>query len=250
VTQPPVTWGGALDESLFTQAVTQATDWRENLQQTHKAAAIARLRAERDAWENQRRDQQTAQVWGNWNVYTFYSSADTTETTVTNAVYGARTWIASTDSTVATTWLKWNTAYVVYNGDRPPVPAPLTAEQLRLAREGAEADLRAKHAKETAARERAKALLREFLDEQQRDTLDKHRWFEVVSPAGRRYRITQGRAGNVYLIEGGHQVMRYCIHPADMVPDEDTMLAQALMVRCAEDEFVNIANKTPLRAAA
>jgi hypothetical protein len=235
---------GALNESLFGQA-----------QDNGRQLAEAKFREARRGYEQQtQQTATTAQVWGNWNVRYFYASTGSTETTATDGTIG-QTWIVDSTQATGTTWVVWNTQYMVYNGDRPPVPAqiPFSPEQLeeqRLARERARAARLAKEAKQAEAHERARVLLREFLDEQQRDTLDKHRWFEVVSPAGRRYRIHQGRQGNVYLIEGGHQVMRYCIHPSEWVPDEDTMLAQALMVRCAEDDFVNIANKTPLRAAA
>ena len=39
-----------------------------------------------------------------------------------------------------------------------------------------------------------------------------------------------------------------CIHPDEMVPDHDTMLAQLLWLKCNEAEFLRVANITRLAA--
>jgi hypothetical protein len=168
-----------------------------------------------------------------------------------NVIYLTNSSIYATDAT--TQWIQWNsTADNLYRpiGYNPaPVRQPSQAE-LDLARQ--QAAERAKAAEE--ARAKAARLLREFLDEKQKDTLEKHKWFEVVTPKGNRYRIQHGRTGNVYRMErhkDGKQdvaVMRYCIHPEEYVPDEDTMLAQMLMLKTEEDRFEQVANKTRLAA--
>jgi hypothetical protein len=48
----------------------------------------------------------------------------------------------------------------------------------------------------------------------------------------------------VYLVdENDKPLSRYCIHPRDAVPDEDTMLMQMLMLETNEQEFLRIANR-------
>lgn len=66
----------------------------------------------------------------------------------------------------------------------------------------------------------------------------------MSAPAtGRRYRIRLGRARNVDLVGPDGRVQRtYCCHPAEMVPNEDTMLAQLLMLRTEEEAFLSLAN--------
>ena len=118
-------------------------------------------------------------------------------------------------------------------------------EQRRVAEEGQrEAEQRA--ALRKAAQERAKLLLVANLKEDQRRDLDTKRHFIVHSKSGeRRYRIRQGRTGNVDLLNAaGAVVAKFCIHPAVLCPDEDTMLAQKLMIETDEDGFLLTANKT------
>jgi hypothetical protein len=263
-----VTFGGLAELQSLTAFPPRAERKLRMMQEAAQARRAARF------WQDQQHTEQTistARVWHDWNLQYVYTTTATAAndsvwfSTVQDAAAYDITWQAwssdaeSTGTTITSNvWGTWNCAYITYNGDRPPVGiapplVPFSPEQLAEQQRQTEARRVAAEAKakrDAEAREKAKALLREFLDDHQRDTLDKHRWFEVVSPAGRTYRIHQGRQGNVFLIEGGHQVMRYCIHPAEWVPDEDTMLAQALMLRCSEDDFVTIANKTPLRAAA
>lgn len=121
----------------------------------------------------------------------------------------------------------------------------LNEEQRRVAEEGQrEAEQRA--ALRKAAQERAKLLLVANLKEDQRRDLDTKRHFIVHSKSGeRRYRIRQGRTGNVDLLNAaGAVVAKFCIHPAVLCPDEDTMLAQKLMIETDEDGFLLTANKT------
>jgi hypothetical protein len=162
-------------------------------------------------------------------------------------------------STQKTTWLRWNDYYTTgnnstalytnaavwreWNGLRRPADdwrSPSHRAMCeRINREAAE------------ARARARVLLEEHLTEEQRAVLSREKFFEVLSRDGRRrYRITHGRAGNVYLLgPDGRPVTRYCAHPVDRVPDEDTMLAQKLMLESCEEDFLRLANATPLRPA-
>lgn len=95
------------------------------------------------------------------------------------------------------------------------------------------------------ARLKAEELLRESLDEEQREQFNRTKWFFVISQSGKRYRIRHGWAGNIdELNEKDEIVAGYCIHPATQVPIEDSMLIQKLMLEADEQHLLQIANKT------
>ncbi len=104
------------------------------------------------------------------------------------------------------------------------------------------------------ADDRAEALLRENLSPEQLVDYRRRREFDVVkvkfgSPP-RRYRITRGWAGNVFLVgDDGAMVAKFCIHPVEEIPFADNMLAQKLMLELDEEQFLRVANRTALRAA-
>jgi hypothetical protein len=94
-----------------------------------------------------------------------------------------------------------------------------------------------------AASERAESLLTRCLTTAQRGELASVGWFMVVASSGRRYQIRRGRVRNVIEVDfAGKRLRTYCCHPADHVPDADTMLAQKLMLEMSEDEFLRLAN--------
>jgi len=102
------------------------------------------------------------------------------------------------------------------------------------------------------AREKAEALLREFLSAEQIEALEKRNAFQLesISKDGsrKRYEIQRGRQGNVFLLDQkGERVEKYCIHPFEYVPDADTMLTQKLLLESNEELFLKTANRTPLR---
>jgi hypothetical protein len=122
----------------------------------------------------------------------------------------------------------------------------------------------ARAAREQAARERWRAerqeaqrraaiLLREHLTHEQIEELMQERHFRVQAPSGIVYRIDVGYARNVRrLDETGRPIETYCIHPADAlgIPEEDSMLAQKLMLETSEADFLRIANRHPADAPA
>jgi serine phosphatase RsbU (regulator of sigma subunit) len=123
------------------------------------------------------------------------------------------------------------------------------AEQARQAREQADADAKRVKAKADAERERAMELLREHLDEEQREQLEAKGEFEVESQNGNRYAIKKGYAGNVFRLDAKRKrVTQYCIHPVDLVPDGDAMLAQMCWIKWNEEQFLKVANATRLAA--
>jgi hypothetical protein len=95
------------------------------------------------------------------------------------------------------------------------------------------------------ARARACELLREHLNETQREQFDRARSFIVVAQSGRRYRIRAAATSNVREeAEGVDYCMQFRTDPQCLsIPVEDLMLAQKLLLECDEPQFLRIANK-------
>jgi hypothetical protein len=92
---------------------------------------------------------------------------------------------------------------------------------------------------------KAVALLRDALSIEQREDFDNHNYFYVIGgESGKRFRIDNGRAGNVKLLEGDRIMQSLCAHPAMRCPNEDTMLVQMIMLEHMENQFVDTANIT------
>jgi hypothetical protein len=171
-------------------------------------------------------------------------------------------WIISSGqcSVASVTWTVWNDVYTtnvsanaiisgqpfVVNQRTPEEIQVAIAEQERL-RIQAEAAAAADRKRSVQAVGRARALLDSVLSAAQRKTLQELKFFdlEVLARDGAKkvYRIRQGRSGNVDLLgPDGKPIRRYCAHPSLYVPDEDTMLAQKLMLETAEEQFLATAN--------
>jgi len=89
--------------------------------------------------------------------------------------------------------------------------------------------------------QKARELLLSALSPGQRYNLTRHGWFEVISNKGHRWviRADVGVSYNVY-----HNRYKYCAHiRGGSVPKDDHLLAQALMLRTDENQFLRIANK-------
>ena len=92
---------------------------------------------------------------------------------------------------------------------------------------------------------RAKRLLVQQLDEDQKRMLMEKDCFYMRSEKGKLFKIKNGRSGNVYLMKDDkedkiHQVL--CAHPDAYCPNYDTMLAQKLMLETDEEQFLRTAN--------
>lgn len=153
------------------------------------------------------------------------------------------TWSGWTALRASDSWHSWNVAWID-DEEREEVQA---AHERAVLRQQAR-ELKAQQDRE-AAEARAEALLHENLDSVQREDLEKKRYFHVRAKSGRWYRICVGVAGNVYRIENGREVEKFCIHPPDSYPTPDVMLAQKLLLEADEDAFRRTANITPMRAA-
>lgn len=154
--------------------------------------------------------------------------------------------MGSTTSAAAVSWHNINGSYVdnlwrIWTTQPTVQEGRLLRAQQRAWRRQEVA--RAREADE--ARGRAETLLQAHLSPAQAESLTTHGWFEVTV-AGVTYRIKRGHAGNVVRVDVGREVERYCIHPAEFVPDADAMLAQKLLLEADPAEFRRIANRTAL----
>lgn len=148
-------------------------------------------------------------------------------------------------------WYTWTTEES--SGSSMPFVAPINIEDLREQRRQQILEkVREQERKQKEANKKADNLLKSLLTPEQIKELDEHSCFIVPSPSGDKfYRIKRGRAGNIEeLNQKREAVATLCIHPRESVPNADTMLAQKLMIETNEDEFLRIANRTPLPVAA
>lgn len=119
-----------------------------------------------------------------------------------------------------------------------------TAEQMEAHREERERAAQER----VAARTRARILLDDFLDDEQKQELNYHGRFHVTGSRGRRYCIrASGQSGNVDLLkpDGGVQAT-LCAHPrsagGSYLPEGDAWLMQMIELRHDEDHFLRTAN--------
>jgi hypothetical protein len=173
-------------------------------------------------------------VWADW-----VTSASATTCTVQSSTGDVWTgWLNCTTSSTTSTaydWTAWNAPLQLTQAQKDAQKAE------RLKREE---DAKKRAEERVAARERAKRLLLESLDEEQKKQYAKDKFFYVLSEKGdRRYRIKQGSHGNVELVNPeGRVVHRYCAAPTGRVPEEDAMLAQKLFLELNEQDFLKVAN--------
>jgi hypothetical protein len=155
-----------------------------------------------------------------------------------------------TTSATTNAWIIWNSDYSQAGSFTSSGSYAFTRSQTEIAEQ--ERKIKEEQEARAAAKQRAKVLLMEHLDEEQKKSLEKDRKFIVHSCDKKRvYVIKHGRAGNIELLnDEGIAVAKFCIHPAIQCPDEDTMLAQKLLLETNEAQFLKIANKTVLGRAA
>jgi hypothetical protein len=111
--------------------------------------------------------------------------------------------------------------------------------QARYQREASEQAERTKKA--TA---RAEALLLECLSPDQAAEYRRSKFFIVQGgKSGKKYRIREGRSGNIDVFDGERITHRLCCHPNEWLPNADTMLAQKFGLELQEEEFVRTARR-------
>lgn len=191
-------------------------------------------------------------AWGYWNA-DYVTGCGTSCVTVEFGSWPSwnQQYLNQTGVTQATdTWIIWNQNYCSSQTFiSPPPPAIELTEEQRAANERRAADRAAEHLKKQQAKElacqKATELLFHFLTGEQKNQYQERGYFETTVKE-RTYRIKKGRSGNVQLIEKGKPRVQYCVHPEEDVPDQDTMLAQLLLLRTDESEFLRLANHTQL----
>ncbi len=178
----------------------------------------------------------SAKIWTAWN-RTYVVSTTINETSGCNACTTLR----------VDPWVAWNRTYSATSSITDgvvvrPVETPEQAQR-RIADRARWIQLEGERA---LARDRAKRILQENLTAAQRDELAQKGHFTLTLFEGdqrRLYRIKQGRSRNVQQVDDNGRVLKtLCAHPAINCPDEDTMLAQKLMLETQEREFLRIAN--------
>lgn len=174
-------------------------------------------------------------IWGGWTTG-IWTTGSWTSASSSSLLY------ASIDNGV---WRTWNSGYTNYPAtDRLMQRERYVEDPVALARRTEE--IRIEGERMAKARERADKLLHECLSPEQSEELRNNGHFHLEVFSGdvrRRYRINRGRAGNVLQVDDSGRVLkRLCIHPIEMVPDGDTMLAQKLFLEGAEEEFLRVAN--------
>ena len=94
------------------------------------------------------------------------------------------------------------------------------------------------------ANERAEALLRSLLDDEEFRQLNRRGYLEVPSPSRPRriYRVPRHQ-GQVKVYEGGVPMMALCVQSVEPIPDGDAVLMHKLMIEGNEEEYLRIANR-------
>lgn len=191
--------------------------------------------------------------------YGLYSYADATYQTCKCNPLQVQSWYEATSN--ATTQANWNvqafaqpqSAQTVYaswwdTGNSLNQPYSLNQASSHQALDQATIDHIARDAEErrvkhAVAASRAEELLFTFIGEERKKQYAEFGHFDVPVN-GNIYRIRKGRSMNVIVLENGAPKLKLCAHPADAVPDGDTMLAQFLMLTSNEKRFLEIANKS------
>jgi len=175
--------------------------------------------------------------WSNWNTATTITTS--ANTTIYTPTYSNEVWGQ---------WIQMGQGTITTYGQTVQTP-----DELRAAREVYERQNRERMERRSAARARARSLLGEFLDDEQKAELEHHGRFFVTGSRGRRYCIrAEGQSGNVDLLKpDGSLQARLCCHPRgapgrdgfyEMLPEGDAWLMQMIEIRHDEDHFLQTAN--------
>ena len=209
----------------------------------------------------------TGSIWSSWNTLYRVSSYATTSATYT--ITSANVWSGWNNNSNLTpstcsiginaiggyttsdsVWSGWNGQWSPTMAQVHRLPAQPRREETaeeRTRRETQEAEWRRKDEErrlesDSAARRARELLLSLLSEEQKRDWVASAGFYLHVGD--KKYRIKKGRSGNVELVDPNtHEPLeRYCAHPVDNVPDEDTVVAQMMMLLHAERDFIALAN--------
>ena len=163
-------------------------------------------------------------------------------------------WTNMADNTITYSsqdvWGYWNQtagSSPMLNNITNPTPRVYTEEEKAEARERLERKQREateRQAAQQQIRARAKELLTELLDEEQKAEYEEKGVFHVHTKNGERtYRLRPGYPPHRVKAKDG-KMYSYCIHPRESYPAEDTAAALKLLIEADEAEFLRIANAT------
>ncbi len=188
-------------------------------------------------------------VWQNW-----YAGSDSVTSGSSTSEHVFQSWCEQTSATmtVAATsnlWETWFTVREEYDG-KYEVPADRVAKQIEAVHRRAEQQKKQQERAERerlarkAEEERAEALLLASLTPEQRAEWEQSKKIIVVGGHSKNwYEIVKGRAHNIFLLNAeGKRLVEFCVHVEDVVPDDDNVLSQKLMLEYAEEELLKIAN--------
>lgn len=193
-------------------------------------------------------------LWQDWNTSYTTTLSSVTYTQVWGSWNASYQSIGSVSSGTAITdhgsWDLWNSGYVSNVRDRAPVvpivrrqPSPEEVATRQEEERRWQAEQAIQEAERKAAKENAKKLLLSVLDDEQKKDWAKDGHF-YLHVGAHKYRIKRGRAGNVELVDPqtNEPLERYCAHPIQAVPDEDTAVAQMMYLKFDEKRFIGLAN--------
>jgi len=170
-------------------------------------------------------------------------------------------WNNATDCNTDQVWVRWvdgvRDQTIITRGRRRGMTDEQWAQyeaDRRAEQERYEAQIKKEREARKEAERKAEEILLAHLSFAQREEYQKKGYFLVYLPNGRIYRIKKARHGNVELVEPDEQgrlvrVENLCVHPSVQCPDQDTMLAQKLILEANEDHLRQVANISDYRRA-
>ena len=194
----------------------------------------------------------SATTTGAWPTSWLDTSSCTTTNTITctgsNTYTSEQIWQMDGWQNTTHSQCRW-TPTVHRGSQKTPQEIAAAAAQRELRRQQEIKDRSKRNRFKEAANVRARKLLFQMLNEEQRKELDEKNHFHLTvhsrDGSMKVYRVDYGFQGNVKLIGADGEVDRsYCIHSDSRLPYEDQMLAQKLLLEANEPEFLRIANET------
>lgn len=171
-----------------------------------------------------------------WSIWMDNGTAMTSQTVTYSSNQVWNNWCQATAAT---------SAQITYNSSPGPPPAPLTPEQVEATRlhvERINKQAEEYRKKQAVTRAKARQLLEEVLNEEQRYELAKSGFFHVHTAKGKRtYRLAPGHSPRLVKSEDG-KMYSYCIHTREGFPVDDALAAFKLLLDADEKEFLKIAN--------
>ncbi len=128
----------------------------------------------------------------------------------------------------------------------PDLDAPVLSDEeheaIRASHDRYFAQISERQKKKEACTARAREILLEFLDPEQRAEFEAEKRFRVQGQDGHAYLIEYKAAHNVFRLEGETKVVEYCLVASGYVPIPDLMLTQKILLESDPAPFFAKAN--------